>query len=72
MPAQQTEPIENTILSFREARSIALTYFERQYVEEMLRKCQGNITRAARAAGKDRRVFGRLVKRHKIDPRCLQ
>jgi transcriptional regulator with GAF, ATPase, and Fis domain len=43
--------------------------FERQFVSETLRAHQGNITQAARAAQQDRRAFGRLVKRHKIDPR---
>jgi two-component system response regulator GlrR len=53
--------------SFREARARALATFERQYVSEALRQHQGNITQAARQVGKDRRAFGRLVKRHKID-----
>jgi DNA-binding NtrC family response regulator len=55
--------------SFGAARSEALMSFERRYVEDMLRKHGGNITRAAREAVKDRRAFGRLVKRHNIDPR---
>jgi transcriptional regulator of acetoin/glycerol metabolism len=32
----------------------------------MLRRAAGNVTQAARLAGKDRRVFGRLMKRHNI------
>jgi DNA-binding NtrC family response regulator len=52
--------------SFREARASALAAFERRYVEEMLRRAAGNVTRAAHLAGKDRRVFGRLIKRHRI------
>jgi two-component system response regulator GlrR len=55
--------------SFGAARSEALMTFERRYVEDMLRKHGGNITRAAQEAVKDRRAFGRLVKRHNIDPR---
>jgi DNA-binding NtrC family response regulator len=57
------------VLSFREARTQALDAFEQSYAKAMLRKHDGNITRAAREAGKDRRAFGRLVKRHNIDPR---
>jgi two-component system, NtrC family, response regulator GlrR len=57
-------------LSFSKARAEALNAFERRYTKAMLRKHNGNITRAAREAGKDRRAFGRLVKRHNIDPRC--
>jgi two-component system, NtrC family, response regulator GlrR len=52
--------------SFREARALAVTAFERSYIEGMLRQAGGNVTRAADLAGKDRRVFGRLMKRHNI------
>jgi DNA-binding NtrC family response regulator len=52
--------------SFREARARAVAGFERSYVEEMLRRASGNVTQAAHLAGKDRRVFGRLMKRYSI------
>jgi two-component system response regulator GlrR len=52
--------------SFREARARAVAAFERSYIEEMLRRAAGNVTRAAHLAGKDRRVFGRLMKRHNV------
>jgi two-component system response regulator GlrR len=54
-------------MSFREARARALEDFERHYLVEVLRRHSGNVTRAARDAGKDRRVFGRLVKKYGID-----
>ena len=57
--------------SFREGPARAVAAFERVYVEEMLRKHGGNITRAARAAKKERRSFGRLVKKYGIDARNL-
>jgi DNA-binding NtrC family response regulator len=52
--------------TFREARAHAVATFEKGYVEEMLRRAGGNVTQAARLAGKDRRVFGRLMKRHNV------
>ena len=52
---------------FREARARALEAFERTYVENLLRKHNGNVTRSAREAKKDRRAFGRLMKRYQID-----
>ena len=52
--------------NFREERARAVTAFERSYIEEMLRRAAGNVTQAARLAGKDRRVFGRLMKRLNI------
>jgi two-component system response regulator GlrR len=58
--------VENQPLSFNKARSLVLQQFERRYVEDILRDCGGNVTRAARLAQKERRVFGRLVKRYNI------
>ncbi len=55
--------------SFRDARARALEAFERAYIEEKLRETGGNITRASRLANKDRRAFGRLMKRHNIRPK---
>jgi DNA-binding NtrC family response regulator len=58
------EAAEEIRASFRSARAHALETFERGYVEELLRRHNGNITRAARDAQKDRRAFGRLVKKY--------
>jgi two-component system response regulator GlrR len=52
--------------SFRQGRAQAIASFERCYVEEMLRKHHGNITRAALEAHKDRRAFGRLAKKYAL------
>jgi DNA-binding NtrC family response regulator len=49
---------------FRTERKEVLKNFEQEYVEELLRRNQGNITWAAREAGKERRAFGRLVKKY--------
>ena len=54
---------------FRAARAATLAAFERRYVEDLLRKHQGNVTHAAHEARKDRRAFGRLVKKYGIDRR---
>ena len=53
--------------SFREARSAAIQNFERCFVRELLHRHQGNITQASKEADKDRRAFGRLVKKYNID-----
>ena len=49
---------------FRTAREETVESFERAYVQELLLRHQGNVTHAAREAGKERRAFGRLVKKH--------
>lgn len=50
--------------AFRHAKAQVVRNFEREYVQRMLTKHEGNITRAAMEAGKDRRAFGRLVKKY--------
>jgi DNA-binding NtrC family response regulator len=57
--------------SFRAARAATLAAFERRYVEELLRKHGGNVTRAAREAEQDRRAFGRFIKKYGIDRTSL-
>jgi DNA-binding NtrC family response regulator len=57
--------------TFRQVRAQVIESFERSYVQELLRRHTGNVTRAARDAGKDRRAFGRLIKKYRIDQRHL-
>jgi DNA-binding NtrC family response regulator len=59
-PCQGDRIAEN----FRSAKLQAIERFERGYVQRMLEKHSGNITQAAAQAGKDRRAFGRLVKKY--------
>jgi DNA-binding NtrC family response regulator len=58
-------------LQFRDARAEVVASFERRYVEDLLRKHGGNVTRAAREANQDRRAFGRAIKKYNIDRRGL-
>ena len=50
--------------SFRMEKSLAIGQFERDFVARLLAQHRGNISRAAKAAGKDRRSFQRLVNKH--------
>jgi DNA-binding NtrC family response regulator len=63
----RAQPREEVGDGFREARARAVEAFERTYIENLLRKHNGNVTRSAREAKKDRRAFGRLMKRHRIE-----
>jgi DNA-binding NtrC family response regulator len=49
--------------SLRSAKSA----FERAYIEQKLQSSGGNISRAARAAGKNRRSFWELIRKHGIE-----
>jgi transcriptional regulator with PAS, ATPase and Fis domain len=53
--------------TFREAKARTIAEFERNYVRTLLTTHGGNITRAARAAGKDRKSFWDLIRTHRID-----
>ena len=57
-------PDQQTSSSFRDARAQAIEAFEKRYVERLLQEHNGSVTRAALAAGKDRRAFGRLKKKY--------
>ena len=50
--------------TFNQAREQAVEAFERDFIERLLVRHGGNITHAAREAAKERRAFGRLVKKH--------
>jgi len=58
------DPSQNNGDSFRDARARAIEAFEKHYVEKLLEEHNGSVTRAALAAGKDRRAFGRLKKKY--------
>src|SRR5262249_19726673 len=44
----------------------AIYEFECQYLSDLLSEQNGNVTNAAKVAGKDRRTFQRLLRRHGI------
>jgi len=54
-------------LQYRDARARALEAFDRGYLHELLSRHHGNITHAAREAGKERRALARLLKRYALD-----
>ncbi len=56
--------VPEQVPSFREAKRA----FETRYVEGLLRRCGGNISRAARLAKKDRKDFYDVIRRTGVDP----
>jgi len=57
--------------NFQLAKAEAVRCFERDYVLRVLQHTHGNVTRAAQIAGKERRAFGKLLKKHGIDRSAL-
>jgi transcriptional regulator with GAF, ATPase, and Fis domain len=48
------------------AKRRSAVYFERCYLENVIKKAGGNVTEGARIAGLDRSNFRKLLQRHKI------
>ena len=60
--ALRSQPKE--MLSFAEARN----QFEREYLAQVLKMTNGNVTQAARIAGRNRTEFYKLLNKHQIIP----
>lgn len=57
-----------SLSGFRAAKAQAVERFETTYIRRLLRIHAGNITHASQAAGKNRRAFWELIRKHGIDP----
>jgi DNA-binding NtrC family response regulator len=66
---RRTQAVDNgaSTWNFRDARRKALDDFERRFVCRLLAATSGSVSRAAALAGKERRSFGKLLKKHRID-----
>ena len=53
-------------LDFQTAKAKAVEDFERGYLKRVLQIAHGNVSAAARIAEKERRAFGKLLKKHHI------
>jgi DNA-binding NtrC family response regulator len=53
---------------FKTAKNRVIAEFESRYLAHALHVAGGNVTRAASLAGKERRAFGKLMKKHGIEP----
>ncbi|MFN3477345.1 MAG: sigma 54-interacting transcriptional regulator, partial [Candidatus Methylomirabilales bacterium] len=51
-------------LSLKQAKDEKIQTFEREYLQELLKRYSGNISQAAKAAGVDRKTIHRLLKKH--------
>jgi two-component system, NtrC family, response regulator GlrR len=71
LPPSQSETRRPPLtgIAFREAKARAIAEFERDYVREMLARTGGNVSLAARLAGKERSRLNRLLRKHRISAR---
>jgi DNA-binding NtrC family response regulator len=72
----EAEPARSASLQatpdLRTAKAHALAEFESSYLARVLAETHGNVTLAARLAGKERRAFGKLMKKYGIDRASFQ
>ncbi len=59
-------------LSFSEAKKKTIEEFEKEYLIHSLINCNGNITRASKEVGKDRRDFRRLMSKYRLDAKSFR
>jgi two-component system, NtrC family, response regulator GlrR len=55
-------------LGFRRAKALVVAEFERTFLRQALQETGGNVSAAARLSGKERRAFGKLLRKHGITP----
>jgi DNA-binding NtrC family response regulator len=55
--------------SYRETKDQVVSEFQREFVLWLLTEHQGNVSKAARSAGMDRKQLRHLVKNHRLDGR---
>lgn len=55
------------LMDMKAAKAKVIERFERDYLETLIAAAGGNVSAAARHAGKERRAFGKLLKKYAID-----
>jgi two-component system, NtrC family, response regulator GlrR len=64
---EQERPDVPALGCFRAEKAGMVSAFERDYLERAMRQANGNVSQAARAAGKERKGFDRLLRKHGIE-----
>jgi len=67
----QPDELQLAGIGFAAAKSRAVEIFEKEYLIRLMADAQGNVTRAARVAGKERRALGKLLKKYGITAACV-
>lgn len=62
-----TPPVSDEELNFKNAKASAIANFEITYIKSILQLTEGNVSKASRLSGKERRAFGKMLKKYNID-----
>ncbi len=66
VPGAPAQPVGGQSLPLKEAKARWITQLEAAYLGELLRRHDGNVSQAAKAAGIDRKTFHRLINKYGI------
>jgi two-component system, NtrC family, response regulator GlrR len=69
--ATEVSADRSTTQNFQQLKAHAIAQFEKNYVRRMLIMHGGNITKAAQGAGKERRTFWQLMRKHGLTAQPL-
>jgi DNA-binding NtrC family response regulator len=58
--------------NFGTAKSHVVARFEREYLTDLIRRANGNVSEAARLSGTERRQLGKMLKKHGIESKPLR
>ncbi len=65
-PSSTDQVIYPQGLTFKDAKDRAIKEFEINYLTNLINESSGNVSQAARKAGKERRSLGKLLKKYKL------
>ena len=65
-PSGEIHSRKTSVCQFSQAKATAVADFEKGYLIDLMKEFQGNVSRAAKQAGKERRAFGKLLKKNGI------
>jgi two-component system, NtrC family, response regulator GlrR len=60
--------VSGAYLQYSHAKENALKAFSERYLDQLMQQTRGNVSEAARHAGKERRALGRLLKKYGVAP----
>jgi DNA-binding NtrC family response regulator len=70
-PSASGPAVSGTHSTFKALKKRTLDTFERDYLIHLMGEYHGNVSHAARAAGKERRELGKLLKKHRLDSKAF-